>query len=305
MKIFCKKQTIILCLAVTMTAWFVTGCNSSSTSTAQPTAKENNQAQPNTGGNNGNGNTLEEIKSRGKVVVGTEAAFEPFEFIQDGKIVGYGSDILAVVVKDLGVKLEQLDLPFQGILPGLDAKKFDFVATSVSITPERAQKYAFTVPIGDGTLAIMKRKGDNSIKKPEDIIGKVVGTQLGSGQLKGLKKFNNDLKASKGQGAKQIKEYVAYPEAYQELANGRIDAVVNTKANLSTILKKNPDTFELVGTFGEPMWLSWVVRKGDDQLLEFLNKEILKLRDSGKLQEMQMKWFGFKMDIPDSGYLPK
>ncbi|MCI2255794.1 transporter substrate-binding domain-containing protein [Domibacillus sp. PGB-M46] len=250
------------------------------------------------------GSTYDEIKSRGKVIVGTESAFEPFEFIKDGKIVGYGSDILSVMVDDLDVELEQLDLPFQGILPGLDAKKFDFVATSVTITPERAEKYDFTVPIAEGTMAVLKRKGDTSIQKPEDISGKVVGTQLGSGMLQALQTFDKDLKAE-GNGVKEIKEYVAFPEAYQELATGRIDAVVNTKANLAGILKKNPDTYEIVDTFGEPMWIAWAVRKGDKELLDYLNKQILELRDSGKLEEMQMKWFGFTMEIPDSGYLPE
>ncbi|MFL6562094.1 MAG: transporter substrate-binding domain-containing protein, partial [Bacillus sp. (in: firmicutes)] len=211
--------------------------------------------------------TYDEIKSRGQVVVGTESAFEPFEFIQDGKIVGYGSDILSVMVDGLGVKLKQLDLPFQGILPGLDAKKFDFVATSVTITPERAKKYDFTVPIADATMAVLKRKGDSSIQKPEDIAGKVVGSQLGSAMLTSLQTFDKDLKA-KGDGTKEIKEYVAFPEAYQELATGRIDAVINTKANLAGVLKKNPDKYEIVGTFGEPMWIAWAVRKGDKELLD-------------------------------------
>ncbi|MGQ4665492.1 transporter substrate-binding domain-containing protein [Metabacillus halosaccharovorans] len=252
----------------------------------------------------GSGTTFEQMKSSGKLTVGTEAAFEPFEFVKEGKIVGYGKDILDVVVEDLDVELEQLDLPWQGILPGLDAKKFDFVATSVSITPERAEKYDFTVPIADGTMAVLKRKGDSSIKVPDDIVGKVVGTQLGSGQLTALQAYNKELEESGG-GVKEIKEYVGFPEAYQELATGRIDAVVNTKANLSGILKQSPDTFEMVDTFGEPMWISWAVRKGDQDLLDYLNEQILDLRDSGELAKMQEEWFGFTMDTPDSGYLPE
>jgi polar amino acid transport system substrate-binding protein len=86
--------------------------------------------------------TLERIRRTKKMTVGTEAAFPPFEFVQDGKIVGYGKDILDAVVADLGVELTQLDLPFQGILPGLLAGKFDFVATSIGVTAERATKYA-------------------------------------------------------------------------------------------------------------------------------------------------------------------
>jgi len=252
----------------------------------------------------GSGTTFEQIKSSGQLTVGTEAAFEPFEFVKDGKIVGYGKDILDVVVEDLDVELEQLDLPWQGILPGLDAKKFDFVATSVTITPERAEKYDFTIPIADGTMAVLIRKDDSSIKAPEDIAGKIVGTQLGSGQLSALHAYNEELEANGG-GVKEIKEYVGFPEAYQELATGRIDAVVNTKANLSGILKQSPDTFEMVDTFGDPVWISWAVRKGDQDLLDYLNKQILELRDSGELAKLQEEWFGFTMETPDSGYLPE
>ena len=61
--------------------------------------------------------TFDKIKKTGQVTVGTEAAFPPFEFVQDGKIVGYGKDILDIIIADLGVELNQLDLPWQGILP--------------------------------------------------------------------------------------------------------------------------------------------------------------------------------------------
>src|SRR5260370_25402778 len=94
--------------------------------------------------------TLERIKRLGELTVGTEAAYPPFEFVKDGKIVGYGSDILAEVVKELGVtKLNPLDLPSQGILPGVSAGKFDFVATTVGTNAERANPYAYTTPIAD------------------------------------------------------------------------------------------------------------------------------------------------------------
>lgn len=247
---------------------------------------------------------LKEIKAKGKVVVGTEAAFEPFEFVENGKIVGYGADILKIIAEDLGVEVEQLDLPFQGILPGLQAKKFDFVATSVLVTPERAKKYAFTVPIADGTVAILKRKGDDSIKTIEDISGKVVGTQLASGPESALKAYDEELKAQGKEGVKDVKLYQAFPEAYMELASGRVDAVAQALPNLATLIKKQPDTYEVVGVLEEKIWISWVVRQGDEDLLKFLNEEIIKLKDSGKLAELQMKWFGFTMDTPTADFLP-
>jgi len=122
--------------------------------------------------------TFEKIKRTGKVTVGTEAAFPPFEFVEDGKIVGYGKDILDYIVADMNVELNQLDLPWQGILPGVLAGKFDFVATSVSIRAERAKKYAFTVPIAEGTNWVMKRSGDASINSPDDLSGRLCALNL-------------------------------------------------------------------------------------------------------------------------------
>jgi polar amino acid transport system substrate-binding protein len=292
---------VVLLLAMVLV---INGCGKKvQTTEATPAATVNETKAPNTESTTSEG-LLAKIKKNGKVVVGTEAAFAPFEFVKDGKIVGYGSDILDYIIKDLNVKLDQLDTPFQGILPGLDAGRFDFVATSVTITPKRAEQYLFTVPIADGTVAILKRKGDTSIKSPEDIAGKVVGVQLNSGPQNVLNIYNETLKA-KGTGVKEIKEYVGYPEAYQDLATGRVDSVIQSMPNLAYLIKTRPDTFEIVGKIGDPTYMAWVVRKGDEDMQSYLSKKLLELRDSGKLQELQQKWFGFTMEIPDKGYLPK
>ena len=76
------------------------------------------------------GGSLAEIKARGQLTVGTEAAYEPYEFVENGVVVGYGRDVLDYMAAKLGVKLVQLNLPFQGLLPGLMSRRFDFVATS-------------------------------------------------------------------------------------------------------------------------------------------------------------------------------
>ena len=84
---------------------------------------------------------LDEIKKRGEFIVGTEARFPPFEFVEDGEIVGYSTDIMEHVMKALpGFKLTLLDLPWQGILPGLAAAKFDYVVTAVTVTKQRYEK---------------------------------------------------------------------------------------------------------------------------------------------------------------------
>ena len=245
--------------------------------------------------------TYEAIKRTGKVTVGTEAAFPPFEFVEDGEIVGYGKDILDYIVADLDVVLILLDLPWQGILPGVLAGKFDFVATTVSVRPERVTKYAFTVPIAEGTTWTMKRMGDDSIGGVEDLAGKVVGTQLSSAGEAAAKEFEATLDG----GFAELKLYTSYPETYLALANGEIDVVVQSLPNLAVVAKEQPGVFELVGAIGSLSYMGWVTRPEDLDLRDYLSSKIIEMRDNGKLYELQDKWFGFKMEIPDEGYLPE
>ncbi len=80
--------------------------------------------------------------------------------------------------------------------------------------------------------------------------------------------------------------------------------MVDSMPVLLGAMKKYPDKFEVVGTFGEPFWVGWVTRPEDLGLRDAINVEIRKLRDSGQLEVMQKKWFGYTMPTPDSGYLP-
>ena len=249
---------------------------------------------------------LAEIKERGEFIVGTEARFPPFEFVEDGEIVGYSTDIMEHVMEALpGVKLTRLDLPWQGILPGLAAAKFDYVITSVTVTKERYEKYALSLPIADATMALVKRKGDDSIKAPEDIAGHTVGSQAGSAQLQALQAFAEGL-SDAGEGVKEIKTYVDFNEAYADLAARRISAVCNSLPNLLELVRTRPDVFELVlPTFGPKKYFSWAGRKDDESasLAAFIDEQLAMLNESGVLTALQEKWFGGPMDLP-SDMLP-
>jgi polar amino acid transport system substrate-binding protein len=253
---------------------------------------------------NASADIIKTIKDRGKIVVATEAAFEPFEFVQDGKIVGYNKDILDTVVAGLGVSLEQLNLPFQGLLPGLLAKKFDFIATSVAINEERARKYAYTRPIGSFDNVVVVRDKEQSIKSPDDLNGKTVATQLASSVQPVLEAHTASLKAKGGKGYGELKLFQAFPETQVALANGQVDAIVISSPTAAVLMKKFPNTYKIVGTVGESSHLAWVTRPEDKDLRDYINSKIDALNDSGKLKELQMKWFGFQMDTPKQGYLP-
>lgn len=248
--------------------------------------------------------TLAKIKKSGEVTVGTEAAFPPFEFVQEGKIVGYGKDILDAIVADLGVKLNQLDLPYQGIFPGLLASKFDFIATTLVISDKDAKRVAFTMPIAEGSTSILKRKGDARIKGVDDLNGKVVGAQLGTPSEHRLREVSEKYK-QQGKPGFELKLFTAAPENFLALANGQIDASVSLLPTIKALAVKQPDTYEVVGkVFDKQEFLAWATRADDIPLRDYLNTQIKALRDNGKLYAMQEKWFGFKMEIPDSGYLP-
>ncbi|HTR83215.1 MAG TPA: transporter substrate-binding domain-containing protein [Reyranella sp.] len=248
--------------------------------------------------------TLDDIKKRGKVVVGTEAAYYPFEFIENGKIVGYDEDVLNAIIKSWGYKMEQLDLPFAGILPGLLQKKFDFVATALLVNPERAKRYAFTMPVAQTKVGFLKRKGDPKVKSADDLSGLTIASGTPpAGPTVIFMHYNDDLKA-KGKGAKEQKMFSSSGDTILALANGQVDALVDSTPVMLGAMKKYPGKFEVVGTFGEPFWVGWVTRPEDLDLRDAINVEIRKLRDSGELGVLQKKWFGEAMTIPDSGYLP-
>lgn len=247
---------------------------------------------------------LDTVRAKKEISIGTEAQFAPFEYLENGKIVGYGPDLMNHILAGLpGVKIKQLDVPFQGILPGLATKRFDFIVTSVTVTKERAAKFAFTIPIADATTALVRRKASSELSAPERLAGKTVGSQAGSAQLKALQEFAAKLKAE-GKPTITVREYVSFDEAYADLAASRLDAVAQSMANLATLTKTRADTYALVpGAIGPKTYFAWVGRQdaASAPLVAFFSKGIADAQRSGKLAELQQKWFGFTMDTPVDG----
>lgn len=245
---------------------------------------------------------LQRIKQKGEMVVGTEARYPPFEFIENGQMVGYGVDLFEEVMKGLpGVNVKRLDLPFQGLLPGLQTNKFDAIITAITVTKQRYDTYRLSLPIADASFAFVKRKGDTSLNTPDDLSGKVVGTQAGSAHLKATEALSEQLKAKGLAPIASIQTYVDFNEAYADLAAGRTDAVVNSLPNLLYLQTQRGDVFEAVTTtFGAPTYFSWAFRKDDDSksLADFIDERLRQLAAEGTIARLQEKWFGFTMKIP-------
>lgn len=240
--------------------------------------------------------TLAEVRARGALVCATEMEFPPFDFRVDNEYTGVDRDLIDEVGRDLGVKVKYLDLPWTSVLPGLEAKKFDFVIAPVTITKARMQRYSFTVPIAEATAAVMKRADDNSINKPQDLAGKTVGGQKGTSQVEQLKAFGAKLPQPI-----TVREYVDNNQSYADLAAGRLDASVNSLPNLAYAAAKRPDTFKVVlPPFGEPSYFSWVGRLDDQTLTDAINASLIKMQDDGRMAVIQKKWFGQAQALPRS-----
>jgi polar amino acid transport system substrate-binding protein len=243
--------------------------------------------------------TLEEIKKRGYMIVATEDDFRPFEFIKDGKPTGFDNEMVDALKKFAPFEIRQEILPWTGILAGVATGKYDIAITAAIITKERTQSLDFTSPIADATHYFVKRKADGSIKTIKDLNGKTVGVQAGSALLGRLPELKAMIEKEGGKMGK-IVEYTSYPEAYQDLALGRTDYVVNTVINLKTLVAEKPAVFELGLPVSGKSFPAWAIKKGNAELVAFMNDFLAKQKANGTLPALQKKWFGESFDLPVS-----
>ncbi|MEQ8780043.1 MAG: transporter substrate-binding domain-containing protein [Roseibium album] len=249
------------------------------------------------------GSVLESVNSNGKITVATEVAYPPMEYLENGKVVGYGKDILDLVVTDMGVELEQLQLPWDGILAGVLAKKYDLVATSVAIKPDRVAKYAYTRPLAVAETMLVKRHGDDSMSSLADVADKIVGVELGSSQAQEVEAVDAELKAAGGPGFADIRGFKSTDDMRLALASGQIDIGTIPSFSLAPMQRQRPDTFAKLDLIGEGTLFAWVAHPDGSDLRDQVNEIIDRLEADGSLKELQMKWFGFEMELPEN-YLP-
>jgi polar amino acid transport system substrate-binding protein len=244
--------------------------------------------------------TLDEVRKRGTWVIGTEAAYVPYEFFKDGAIVGYDPDIADRMGTKIGVKAQFIDTAWSGIIPALYAKKFDCIISAMTITRERADKVLFSMPYADASNVILLRADETRINTAEDLSDKIVGVQLGSAAAGIIKGFESKLKASGKPGYEDVKQYEHYPEAYQDLLNKRIDAVVNSRSTMMVVIRDAPGKFKILsGVSDITAYFGMAFRKEDAAMRAFVNTQLAAMKQDGTLATLQEKWFGGTMDTPN------
>lgn len=244
--------------------------------------------------------TLASIKASGELKIGVEAAYVPFTYRQDGKIVGYDVELADVFCKSLAVKPNLIDTAWAGVIPSLYAKKFDIIMSGMSYSKERVERVAFAIPYAEASQALLVRAADvNNIKGVKELNGRIVAIKLGSpGQIL-QERLNASLKAGGGPGFKEVRTFDDHPSAYVALAQNRVDAVLNTIPTLAMVLRDAPGRYAMVKGIGADNWAGIAVRKEDPEIVTFLNSELSRMKADGSLYKMQEKWFGFRMELAD------
>jgi polar amino acid transport system substrate-binding protein len=246
--------------------------------------------------------TLDQIKQRGVLNVVTEDDFRPFEFVQDGQPTGFDNELVVRLKARGPLDVHQQIIPFTGLLAGVVSGKYDVATTGLLITKERQQSLDFTTPIAEATIYYVKRKGDKRITKVADLNGLTIGVQAGSAMYQRLPELEKLLAASGGKIGK-IVQYTSYPEAYQDLALGRTDYVVNNIVGLNTLIKEKGDIFEIGQPVSSKTYVAWGVAKGNVTLLKYLNDFLAEERRNGDIAKLQQKWFGTTFPDPPEHFV--
>ncbi len=241
--------------------------------------------------------SVDAIKESGKLVVYTNAAFAPFEYIADGKPVGVDMDICKAIADELGVELVVEDVEFDTIITSIQNGKGAIGAAGITVTDERKDKVDFSVSYTTSTQYVIL-PADTEFTNILDLKGMSIGVQLGttgdfviSDEINGYE--GDDGKMVKGvlqdSGASVI-QYNNASLAAAALNSDKIDAVVIDKLPAELIVKNNGEKFKAVKlTFEDGSdtaeEYALCVAKDNKELLEVCNKVINKLLDEGKIDE--------------------
>ena len=229
--------------------------------------------------------SLQNVKKAGVLKVGLSDDYPPMEFRDsNNKVAGFDVDMVNDIAKKMGVKAQIVTNSYDGIFVALKAKKFDMIQSCVSITNDRKATTLFSEPYIYGGDAIFVKKSDTAITKPDDLKGKVVGCQAGTTAEEALKKF---------QGLKETKKYQQTTDAFLDLQNDRIEAVVADPMVGDYYNVKDPGKFKKIKEYMGKEPVGAAFRKSDKSLRDAYQKAFDELKKDGTMSKLSKKWFGY------------
>jgi ABC-type amino acid transport substrate-binding protein len=223
----------------------------------------------------------------GKLTVGMNLQFKPEMYLDNGKPAGYDPDLLAELNKDLGTQLNIQNLDFNGLIPGLQAKKFDMVSVGLTATPERKQVVDFTRPYVPYALVLGVPSADAASVTSADQLNQkgktITALQGSSGEQLAKKLFPNAT----------VKGFPDQNAAFLEVATGRADGTVVEDYLLAQFQASNAGKLEKAA-IDKPLdvqYGSWAVPKGNDAFVQYLDKWLCEKQQDGTLESIYKKAF--------------
>ena len=217
--------------------------------------------------------------------VGTEPTFAPFEFQKEGskEYDGFDMDLARAIGKQMGAKVEIVNMGFDALIPALNANNIDLIAAGMSITDERKKAITFSEPYYTSGLIVMVNKDNKEVKSAKDLEGKRIAVQIGT---------TGEKKARSIKGAK-VTAFNTNTEAAMELKNKGVDAVINDSPVVGYYLAHGGNkTAMTVGEVMEAEQYGLAVKKGNDKLAADVNKALAELKKNGEYDKIYKTWFG-------------
>lgn len=229
---------------------------------------------------------MQKIKETKILTVGTDATFQPFEYVNEkNEYDGFDIDLIRAVAKELGAeKVDFVDTDFKGLIPGLQGKKFDLIVSAMYITDERKKTIDFSDTYYPGGLTIMVKKENEQVKGIDDLKGKKVSVQIGTKSAKFLSENHPEV---------QLVEVEKNVEMFLELESGRVDAVVTGLPAAKVYAKQSGKVKVFEETLTNENY-GYGIRKENPEFTKAVNVALQKVKDSGQYKEIVDKWFGDK-----------
>jgi|TARA_R100001143_G_scaffold63516_1_gene71307 lysine-arginine-ornithine-binding protein len=226
--------------------------------------------------------------------IGVEGAYPPFsEKTASGELIGFDIDIANAICAEMKVTCTMVEQDWDGMIPALQAKKFDAIVASMSITPDRMKVVDFTNKYYNTPAKFVAKEGMFTSDTPEALAGKRIGVQRAT--------IHDDFVTTKYTNS-EIVRYATQDEVYLDLTAGRLDAIIaDSLAMDEGFLSRDAGKgYAFFGVdhndpefFGEGAGIT--VRKGEDALRERLNGAIAAIRANGTYDTIMKKYF--KIDI--------
>lgn len=229
-------------------------------------------------GNNTKGSDKFGLSEEGKLYMTTNAEFAPYEYYEGKEIVGIDIDIAKAIADKLNAELIINDIAFDSILSEVSAGKADIALAAMTNTQDRRKNVDFSDTYATAKQVIIV-KNDSDIKNSDDLVGKVIGVQLGT---------TGDIYASDIENV-TMERYGKGFELTQALSQGKVDAVIVDESPAKFYIQSYPELSILEEAFADEEY-AVVIKKGNIKLVESINKALKELKEEGKLDEIVAKY---------------